>query len=325
MPDLGLIAALVGGLILLAVAGDALVNGAVSLSRRAGVSPLVAGIFIVGFGTSAPELVVAIDAALSGYPGLALGNIVGSNIANVWLVLAAPALIYPFTCGGFGQKRALTVMLAATAAWIWILARGPLTPAVGWIFLAAFAGYGAYTFASTAAATKRGIDVGLDDEEAQFGVPIALLLVLAGLIGLPVGARLIVEGGVGVAQTFGVSDEVIGLTVLAFGTSLPEIGAAIAAALRRRAGIVIGNIIGSNLFNILVSGGVVALFGPVTAAPTFGRYDHWALAAAALTLAAVILPRARISRLSGGAMLMIYVIYIYGLVSGWNISALFTG
>lgn len=327
MPDLSLIAALVGGLIIMALAGDFLVNGAVALARRMGVSPLLAGIFIVGFGTSAPEMLVSLDAAIEGRPGLALGNIVGSNIANVWLVLALPALIAPLAAGGFGQKRAMTAMLVATVLWISITAMMPLHAGVGFLFVLLLAGYSLYTFVSTRRAAKLGTDIGLitDVSETDISLSRALAYVPLGIGGLVLGAHLIVEGGVGLAEFYGVSQELIGLTLLAIGTSLPEIGAGIAAALRRKGDVLFGNVLGSNLFNILGAGGIVSFFGPVEVAPTFAQYDHWAMGAAALTVAAIIALRARIGRLTGALMLLVYAVYIYGLVNGFSILGLFGG
>ena len=145
MPELTLIAALIGGLVIMAFAGDFLVNGAVAVGRRLGVSPLIAGIFIVGFGTSAPEMIVSLDAAIEGRAGLALGNIVGSNIANVFLVLGIPALIYPFVAGGSGQGRALGAMLLATALWIGLTAIMPLHAGIGIFFVLILFGYFVYS------------------------------------------------------------------------------------------------------------------------------------------------------------------------------------
>lgn len=324
MSDLSLYTALIGGLILLAIAGDFLVSGAVSVARKLGVSPLVAGILIVGFGTSAPEMVVTVGAALEGSPALALGNIVGSNIANVWLVLAVPALIAPIATGGFGQPRALLFVLLATAAWIGVTSMMPLTAAIGGAFLLGLLVYIVITVTQTLSAARKGVDVGLDEEEGVSGFKLWAYL-LVGIIGLPLGAHLIVEGGVGIARKFDLSEELIGLTLLAIGTSLPELGAGIAAALRKRSDVVIGNVLGSNVFNILGAGGIVSLFGPVEIASGFPNYDYWALGAAALTLALFIVPRSKISRLAGLTMLLIYCLYLYGLVSGWNILSLFGG
>ena len=320
MPEAGLLAALIGGLVILALAGDFLVNGAVSLARRIGISPLVAGILIVGFGTSAPEMVVSLDASIQGDPGLALGNIVGSNIANVWLVLAAPALIMPIAARQFGLRRSYWIMLAATAVWIGWTAFYPITPLFGIALLAGLVLYSVLMLWWTSDATRKGIDVGLEVDDAPQSTFAMVASLLVGIIGLPLGAHLIVEGGVGIARTYDVPEEIIGLTLLAVGTSLPELGAGLAAAFRKRGEVVIGNVIGSNIFNLLGAGAIVSLFGPVDLAPTFVRFDHWAMALAAITLGLFVLPRGRITRLAALAIALIYCIYIYGLVNGWNIT-----
>ena len=233
MPELTLIAALIGGLVIMAFAGDFLVNGAVAVARRLGVSPLIAGIFIVGFGTSAPEMVVSLNAALEDRAGLALGNIVGSNIANIFLVLGIPALIMPFVAGGHGQGRALTAMLVATAVWILLTGMGPLTVLGGILFLAILIAYCVVTFYMARKAVATGEDPGVELEEApKLSLPRSLAYIVLGIGGLVLGAHLIIAGGVGIAEFYHVPQEWIGLTLLAIGTSLPEIGAAIAAALR---------------------------------------------------------------------------------------------
>ncbi|MEM0985135.1 MAG: calcium/sodium antiporter [Pseudomonadota bacterium] len=330
MTDLIAFASLVGGLLLLGGAGDFLVGGAVSLGRHLGVSPLVAGIFVVGFGTSAPEMLVAVDAALEGYPELALGNIVGSNIANVWLVLGLPALIAPLAAGGFGQTRALIAMMIATVSWIFLTALGPLHAGIGAAFILGLVVYALITFYAVRSAVAAGVDVGMDDDLDIFGWPKTLVYLAIGLIGLPIGAHLIVDGGVHVARTFDVPEEIIGLTLLAVGTSLPEIGAGIAAALKGHGSVCVGNVLGSNIFNIAGAGGIVGLMAgfaeePVSITATFMNYDHWAMMAAALTLAGFILLRTQISRLAGVLLLLVYGLYLYGLVSGWNIRALLPG
>lgn len=327
MPDLSLVAALVGGLVLLAFAGDFLVAGAVSIAQRLGVSPLVAGIFIVGFGTSAPEMVVAIDAAIKGVPSIALGNIVGSNIANVWLVLGLPALIAPLAAGAYGERRALVAMLIVTALWIGLSAFMPLHSGVGLLFILLLVAYAIYTFMATSRDAGRGVDVEIDEEDT-LSLPRTIAYILIGIVGLPVGAHLIVEGGVGIARQFDVPEHIIGLTLIAIGTSLPEIGAGIAAAMRSRASVLIGNVLGSNIFNILGAGGLAALFantgdGPLVVSRSFHAYDHWAMALAALTVAFFIITRTQISRLVGVLLLLIYALYIAGLTQGWDILAIF--
>lgn len=320
MPDPFLIAALVGGLVILAIAGDFLVNGAVALAKRIGVSPLVAGILIVGFGTSAPEMVVAFDASSQGQSGIALGNIVGSNIANIWLVLAVPAFLIPLATRQFGLRRSYWMMLAVTVGWVVWTAYNPLTPVFGLVLLAVLALYSVLMIWWTSDAVRKGVDVGLDDGET-LGTLAMWVNLLIGIVGLPLGAHLIVEGGVGIARTYAVPEEIIGLTLLAVGTSLPELGAGVAAALRRRGEIVIGNVIGSNIFNLLGAGAIISFFGPTDLAPTFLQFDHWAMAAAAICLGLFVLRRARVTRLAALAMLLIYGLYVYGLVSGWDITA----
>ena len=320
MPDLTLLAALVGGLVILAFAGDFLVNGAVALARRIGVSPLVAGILIVGFGTSAPEMVVAVDASSQGQPGIAIGNIVGSNIANVWLVLAVPAFLIPLATQQFGLRRSYWIMIAVTALWIGWTAFLPLTPVFGFILLGSLIIYSILMLVWTSQGIRKGIDVGLEDEGESLGTTAMWLNLIVGLVGLPLGAHLIVEGGVGIARVYAVPEEVIGLTLLAIGTSLPELGAGIAAGLRRRGEVVIGNVIGSNIFNLAGSGAIIAFFGPPELAPTFLQFDHWALAAAAIVLGLFVLSRSRVTRLAALAMLLAYAAYIYGLVHGWDVT-----
>ena len=326
MPDLVLIAALAGGLIIMAFAGDFLVNGSVAVARRLGVSPLIAGIFIVGFGTSAPEMIVSLDAALEGRTGLALGNIVGSNIANIFLVLSLPALLVPLQAGGHGQGRALTAMLIATAVWTGITTIMPLTVMTGFLFLLILIGYCGFTFLQARRAVATGADPGVTlEDEPHISLMRALAYIPLGIGGLVLGANLIIAGGVGVAEFYGVPQEWIGLTLLAIGTSLPEVGAAIAAALRKKGEVAIGNVLGSNIFNILGAGGIISLFGPIQVAPTFRQYDHWAMALAAVLVGSFILTRARIGRLAGILMLLIYAVYIYGLINGFSILGLFQG
>ena len=319
-----MLVALVGGILLLAISGDFLVRGAVALSRALGVPALVIGIFVVGLATSAPEIWVALRGAMQGYPEMALGNIVGSNIANIWFVLAVPALIFPMRTGNKGQRTAVLWMLLITGGWIVLTVFQPLTPIIGAAMLAVLAIYAIWMLASVRNAPH------LSDETLPkgMGTPLALTLVILGGIGLPIGAHLAVEGGAALADAANISDEYIGLTILAVGTSLPELAAGIAAAVRRRSDILVGNIIGSNVFNVLGAGGLISFFGGETGLKvtgTFVQYDHWAMGLAALTAALFILPRQKVSRLAAALLLMLYAIYLYGLVNGWNFLAYVQG
>ena len=323
MPDPILLISLFGGLLLMALAGDLLVRGALGLGRALGVSPLVAGVFIVGFGTSAPEMFISANAALNGNPGLAIGNIVGSNIANILMVAAIPALIFTYRSGGAGQGRALAMLLLATGIWIGMTAIMPLEPLMGLCFLLVLIGY---TGLSIFAARHDEI-AGRGSHHADavtLNPPVwrAIFYVPLGIAGLLYASNMIIAGGEGVARHFEVPEEWIGLTILALGTSLPEIGAGLAAAFRQRGDVVIGNVLGSNVFNLLGAGGIVALFGPFEVAPMFLRYDHWVMGAAALLFAGLILLRVKMGRLLSVVLLLIYAAYIYGLVTGTNISAL---
>lgn len=326
MPNLDPItlSSLIGGVLLLAIAGDFLVRGAIALSRAMKVPALVIGIFVVGLATSAPEIWVALRGAQQGYPDMALGNIVGSNIANIFLVLALPALIFPMRTGNTGQRTAVLWMLVITAGWIALTALQPLTPVAGGAMLAGLLLYAIWMFATV----RR--DPRLDELDAPegMGAGLALALVVLGGLGLPIGAHLSIEGGAELAKAAGISEERIGLTILAVGTSLPELSAGIAAAIRRRSDILVGNIIGSNVFNVLGAGGLISFFGGengLKVTGTFLQYDHWAMGLAALTAALFVLPKQKISRLAALLLLMLYVVYLYGLIEGWNILGLVTG
>lgn len=324
MPDPVLIASLLGGLLLLFLGGDFLVRGAVRTGRAMGATPLIAGIFIVALGTSLPEIVVSVSAAFTGSPGLAIGNIVGSSIANVFLVLAVPALIFPMVAGGPGQGRALFAMLLATALWIGMTAIMPLTPLMGICFLLVLIGYTGLSLFSAAKDEAEGKPTGVREHEGE-GPPLwrALIYIPAGAAALVYASGLIVTGADGLAREIGVPEEYIGLTLLAVGTSLPEIGASMAAAFRQRGDVLVGNILGSNTINILGAGGVVAMAGPIPVASLFQTYDHWVMGLAAFVLAVLILLRARIGRLLALLLILLYAVYIYGLVNGISLLALF--
>jgi cation:H+ antiporter len=324
MPDPILLASLVGGLLLLALGGDLLVRGAVRAARALGASPLIAGIFIVGFGTSLPEIFVSVNAAFTGSPGLAIGNIVGSSIANVFLVLAIPALIFPVFAGGPGQGRALFATLLATALWIGMTAIMPLTPLMGICFLMVLIGYTGLSLFAARRDEVAGKPTGVREHEPE-GPPLwrALIYVPVGIAALVYASTLIVSGADGLARAVGVPQEYIGLTLLAVGTSLPEIGASLAAAARKRGDVLVGNILGSNIINILGAGGIVAMSGTVELARLFHAYDHWVMGFAAIVLAVLILTKAKIGRLLGLLLLLLYAMYIYGLVGGVSLLGLY--
>lgn len=302
---------LVFGLALLVVAGDGLVRGSVSLAKRLGVPTLLIGLTIVAFGTSAPELVVGVDAVLAGAPTLALGNIVGSNVANILLVLGLPAIIAPIACNAPKLGRNMTFMIGVSILFIAIAAWGPIGFAQGAFLTALLIGY--LYFSATRA--KSPIEIseaahaleeldGLDktpDSALKSG-----LFVVGGLIGLAVGADLLVDGAVTLARTLGVSEAVIGLTIVAIGTSLPELVTGVAAAMHKHGDVAVGNVIGSNLFNILGIGGISAMVGTIPVPENFLKLDLWIMLACAVILVPFYLFKRPIGRLSGIFMLVIY-------------------
>ena len=319
MLDLTLWASLFGGLLVLALAGDFLVSGALVVAKRLNWSPLLAGILIVGFGTSAPEVFVSLTAALDGSPGLAFGNLIGSNIANILLVLAVPAVLIPLSTDFYGIRRSYLVLLAVTFVFIVLTLFGTLDARVGYAFFLALIGYVLTSLRSqTAPEPHLYVSQSAAPPHSVFTILIKLTL---GLLGLPLGAYLVVEGGVGIARAFEVSEYYIGLTLLAIGTSLPELSAALAAAFRKQAGVLVGNVIGSNLLNLLGAGGVLAFFGPLYVPQGFLLFDYYVLGLATLLLGDSVLRKVRISRLAGAGMLLIYALYLLGLIKPWNFSA----
>jgi cation:H+ antiporter len=298
---------LLAGFVLLIVAGDILVRGAVALALRLGVAPLIVGLTIVGFGTSAPELVVSLDAALNSSTGMAIGNIVGSNIANVFLVLGLPAMIAPTNCAQPFIGRNMVYVLAATVLFIVLCFNGPLHIWQGALLFSLII---LFLVVTGLQAPRQ-----YQDEVSEIGdkLPNALLIsvfILAGFIGLPAGAHIIVSAGSEIARSFGVSDTVIGLTLVALGTSLPELAATSMAALRGEAGVALGNVLGSCLFNLLAIMGLTALFIPIPVPEALLRFDLWVMLAAVLVLAPFIWSGRKISRSAGAVFVLAYLAYI---------------
>lgn len=305
----------IAGLVLLLFCGDLLVRGAASLATRAGISKLVVGLTVVAFGTSAPEMVVGIDAVLTGAPTLALGNVVGSNIANVLLVIGLPALVAPLTCDAPRIGRNLLIMLGATAIFIGLAFTGEFSWLQGLVLLTAFIAFLSYS-AISARKCPGEVEADFDeipDEPDSYLV--ASLLVLAGLVGISVGADLLVNGSVTIAREYGVREEVIGLTLVAIGTSLPELATALMAAIRRHCDVAVGNVIGSNIFNTLAIIGVSSMFGTIPVPDEFLRLDLWIMLGSSLLLVPYCRMHASVGKISGAAMLIAYAGYMYYLAT----------
>lgn len=302
------------GLVILLLAGDILVKGAVNLSLRLGIPALIVSLTVVAFGTSAPELLISIKSILDGVPGLALGNVVGSNTANVLLVLGVPALISGLTAES-DTTRSFMFMIAGTLVFIAMAFMGPITWWHGLILLAMLT----VVLGDSVLAAKRhraevnGAASELEEiDEADPDMPwwrISLYLIL-GLIGLPLGADLLVDSSVAIAREFGVTETVIGLTLVAIGTSLPELATTVMAALRRHADVAIGNVIGSNVFNLLAIIGIASLVGPIPVDPSIMRFDLWVMLAASLVLIPFVFLHWRMGRRVGIIFCALYVAYI---------------
>ncbi|WP_439514235.1 calcium/sodium antiporter [Oceanibaculum nanhaiense] len=316
--DFGMVAA---GLVLLFLGGEGLVRGSVAIATRLGISKLVVGMVIVGFGTSAPELVVSLQAALAGSPDIALGNVIGSNIANILLILGIAALLTPLANEDGGIKREALVMLLAAAALVLALWYGELNRLIGFALLAGLAVHLTLAFLKERRSRADIAEGAAYEHEADevsdvpLKLPLAILATLAGLGLLVVGAELMVEGSTAIARDFGVSEAVIGLTIVAVGTSLPELATAIVAAIRRHSDVVLANIVGSNIFNVLAILGITATIAPIGVSERFLLIDGPIMLVVTL-LAFVILLRARtVSRLIGGGFLASYCGYILFLAS----------
>ncbi len=309
----------VAGFALLLVGGDALVRGAVSVARRLGVSPLLIGLTLVGFGTSTPELVTSLEAAFAGSPGIAVGNVVGSNIANILLILGAAAVISPLTCDPKAFYRDGTMLVGASLAALAVAAGGTLGHAAGAGFLVALAGYVVFTYVKE----RRSSDASaaMHAHEADLAEPrptrlwLALVLVGGGMAMIIFGARLLVAGAIAVAGALGVSETVIGLTVVAVGTSLPELVTSVVAALRRQGDLALGNVVGSNIFNVLGILGVTALVHPLRVPAEILGFDIWVMLGATALLIGFAITDWRLSRREGLVFVLGYLAYVAVLVA----------
>ncbi len=313
--------AVAAGLAFLVFGGDGLVRGAVGLAHRLSISPLVIGAVIVGLGTSAPELAASMTAALSGAPGLAVGNVAGSNIANILLVAGAGAALTPLATRPAAVGRDTTIMLGVTLLVMALLATGAIGHGAGAI-LALF--LAVYIVGTIWWDRRDGEQAVTHEGEAELAgappdtLPFAIAFTAGGLIAVLAGAQSLVFGAVGLARDWGVSDTVIGLSVVAVGTSLPELAATLAAARRGQGAVAVGNVIGSNLFNLLGVLGLTALVTPLPTPLEVWRIDMWVMALAAAALAVFTFVFGRISRPAGAVLLGCYALYILSLAVGWG-------
>lgn len=302
------------GLAALTAGGEAVVRGALAAGRRLGISPLLAGLVIVGFGTSAPELVVSISAALDEQPDIALGNVVGSNIGNILLILGVCAIITPLTITRLALVRDGLSVVGASALFLVLVWGSALVRWDAAILLAGLAGYLIWAYISESRPQSPAGAIHRQEGEQMTllpGTPLTIgLALVAGLALLIAGSQALLWGAIGLATSLGVSEAVIGLTLVALGTSLPEFAVSLLAALRRQADVAVGNILGSNLFNLLGILGISALLQPLPVNPRMLLFDQWVMLASALLLLLVLYTGHRISRPEGALLVLGYTAYV---------------
>jgi cation:H+ antiporter len=321
---------LLGGFAFLIIGGELLVRGSVTIAHRFGMSPLLIGLTLVGFGTSAPELVTCVQASLAGAPGIAIGNIVGSNISNVLLVLGLSALVTPLAVSSAALNRDGVLLVVSVVMFILVGHFYTLDRIVGVAFLACLTIYIWFAYTQERGVAADGHTAAFEVAEAydeihdgplqdsakirslaeRIGPFIPLLTALAGLGIIVAGGSFLVEGATGIARKAGISEAVIGLTIVAIGTSMPEFVTSIVAALRNHGDIAVGNLIGSSIYNILAIGGTTALITPTIIPEQIIRFDNFVMLAACLLMLVLARTGRRISRLEGLMLFAGYVAYI---------------
>jgi cation:H+ antiporter len=307
-------AATLAGFVLLFGGGELLVRGAVSVSKRFGISPLLIGMTVVAWCTSAPELVVSVGAALNGQPDISVGNVVGSNIFNILGVMGAAALLSPIVVKPRELRRDTGVMIASALALALLGLTGVISRVAGAFFFMGIVFYVWYSYrAERLRPSAPGSELHTHEAEEIEGptsswAGVAYLTV--GLVMLVVGSRFLILGATEIARTFGISEAVIGLTVVAIGTSLPELATSVIAALRKHSDVAVGNVVGSNVFNILGILGITALISPISVAEQIARVDNWVMLGVSLLAAVFLLWKGRIGRVAGAGFLGLYVAYV---------------
>lgn len=315
------IAAIIAGLILLVWSADRFVDGSAATARYFGMPSLLIGIIIVGFGTSAPEMVVSALAATAGNPGIALGNAYGSNITNIGLILGFTALISPIAVSSQVVRKELPILLAISAMAAWQIYDGELTRLDAIILLAVFAlimGTTIYQELKKKNHAPQDAQDTQDAQESSMSLPKAIMWLVLGLVLLIVSSRMLVWGAVEIAHALGISDLIIGLTIVAVGTSLPELASSIIAAIKNEHDIALGNIIGSNLFNTLAVVGIAGSIAPMEV--SFEVLTRDVTVMCALTVALLIFAlgkkgKARINRFEGALLVLSYIAYTVYLIS----------
>lgn len=312
---------IVFGFVLLAAGGDLVVRGAVDMAKRFGVSTLFIGIVLVGFGTSLPELVTSMDAAFVGAPGIVIGNVIGSNIANILLILGLSAALAPFACDMNAFRRDAPVLVGATIAFVAVALTGEIGRMAGFVLVTALILYLGTVYRTEARADGGHQASALDGEElgdAPSPLWLAIVFTIGGFLVTIFGAHMTVSGATDLARGLGVSDALIGLTIVAIGTSLPELAASAMAALRGKAEMAFGNILGSCIFNLLGVLGITALVMPIPVTDVNISYNVLILTGVTALFVVFATTGARLSRWEGLTFLTGYVGYV-SLLTTWII------
>ncbi len=296
---------MIAGLLMLVYGSDLLVDGSSSIARKFGVSEFVIGLTIVGFGTSCPELVVSVNGALSASSEVALGNVVGSNIMNILLILGLTALLRPVFVSKQNKKLDIPMLIAVTLLFIVSCFNGQIGRINGAIFLLIFTAYLIYSFKTGKADSQP------EENEKEIKPWLSIVMVLLGLAGLVIGGKLFVNNAVELAHRIGASEKFIAITILALGTSLPELVTCIVAAIKKKSQLALGNIIGSNIFNILLILGVSALVHPLDCS-SLSYIDLCIMVASCLAVFAFSISskKSQLSKAAGGTMLLMEVAYL---------------
>lgn len=300
------------GFVLLMLSGDFLVRGSVSLAGHFKVSKLVIGLVVVSFGTSAPELVVSLDAAIMGHPDIAIGNVIGSNIANIALVLGLTAIILPIKVTKKSIRFDWSVMMLISLLFYVFCINFKLQLFEGIIFIIILI---AFIFRSIHKSRKENLKTLEESIFPKHNLFVSFILIIAAAIGLIYGAEFLVKGASNIAKDMGVDDRIISVSVIALGTSLPELATSIAAAMRKELDIFIGNIIGSNIFNILAILGITSVVKSIDVNPMVLKFDIFWMLGISLLLFLFLLPlrKAMINRWKGLVFVSIYVAYIFSV------------
>ncbi len=310
------------GFVLLFFGGEVVVRGAVALARRFDVSPLVIGLTIVGFGTSLPELLVSLNAALNGAPGIAVGNVVGSNLANMMLIMGAAALVCPIVVNPQAVRRDGLCMAGITAVFIVIGLSGSVELHEGVLMVAALALYIGLSLWRDMRSDDAAAQLHREEADEVTGLPERLWVMTVAIIGgfaaIGLGAELLVGGATALAMAAGIPEEVIGLTLIAVGTSLPELATSLVAAYRGHSDVCLGNVIGSNIFNLFGILGITAIATPVPFPDQIIAFDLWVLAGVTVLLLPFLMSGWRLSRAEGTALLVLYAAYV--TCQFWGIS-----